>query len=872
LPTLAALPIDHALGDVCAALLTAGCVVVEAPPGAGKTTRLPARLLNEPWCTGQVLVSEPRRIAARLAATRVAEERGGRVGAEVGYRVRLEDKTSAATRLVFATEALVLRQLLDRGDLPGVSAVVLDEIHERSADLDALLGLLVAARERRPDLRLVAMSATLDAASVGRFLGDAPVVTSEGRAFPVAIEHQPKLDERPLEIQVRSALRSRADDAGDVLVFLPGAAEIRRCQQALGEGPGLDVLALHGEMPIEEQTRAVGARRGARRVILSTNVAESSVTVPGVTTVIDSGLARVARHDAFSGAMRLELEAISQARCIQRAGRAGRTAPGVCLRLFTKGAFEARPKEDLPELLRADLSEMVLLLLASGIEPESLSWLTPPPAAQLSAAREGLSLLGALGPGGELSELGRQMARIGVSPRLARVVIESARLGIPQLGARAAALLSERDLLRQSSLSGGGGDRGRHTVLSDSDVGARLAALEEAERARFEPSRLRTSGIDARSAREVVRVAEQLERKAERLGRGPTSHSGNAASEPPGTDEEAERRLTRALLAGFPDRVAARRGSERRLVLATGAQAELAPESSVQQAALLLCVAADYPRGQKGPAVVRQALRLEADWLLAWASDRVEAREELDYDPERDKIDARSLLCYGKVVLDEGRMLASPGRAAGQVLLRAATAKGAAVYDPDGRLEALAVRLELLAQHLPELLASAPPTVNELLSTAKDPDAFARSALEPACELVTSLTELTRLDLGALVLGSLSADVRSALERELPETWRLPGGRELRIEYGRGRPPLAASRLQDFFSVTQAPRLAKGRVPLQIHLLAPNKRALQVTTDLASFWTTHYPELRGQLMRRYPKHSWPEDGSRASPPPPGKLR
>jgi ATP-dependent helicase HrpB len=866
---LPGLPIDVVSSEVRAALEAARRAVVEAPPGAGKTTRLPPLLLNEAWCTGQVLVTEPRRIAARLAATRVAQERGGRVGDEVGYRVRLDDKTGPSTRLVFATEALVLRELLSGGDLPHVSAVVLDEIHERSADLDTLLALLRRLQERRPDLRVLAMSATLDAQAVAQFLSNAPVIKSEGRAFPVDVIHLDKPDDRPLELQVRSAVRSRAEDDGDVLVFLPGAGEIRRCAEALGSLPGLEVLALHGEMSVDDQARAVGPRRGARRVILSTNVAESSVTIPGVTTVIDSGLARVARHDAFSGAVRLEVETISQARCIQRAGRAGRVAPGVCLRLFSKGAFEARPKDDVPELLRTDLAELVLLLGAAGLEPEALSWLTPPPASLLAAARAVLEGLGAFDAARNLTPVGRSMAELGTAPRLARVVVESARLGILRTGCEAAALLGQRDLLRQTSFGSGGAghERGQKTVLSDSDVDLRLAALSEAREARYDASRLRSAGIDGRGAREVAAVASQLERQAKRFRRG-----GASELAPPTTDAEVERRLAQALFRGFPERVGARKGGGARLVLASGAQAELARESSVQAAALLLCVAADFPRGQQGLAMVRQAVRLEADWLLEWAPDRVEARDELDYDPERDKIDAKSVLSYGKVVLDEGRILATPGRAAGQVLVRAATAKGAAVYDPESHLEALAVRLLLLAEHSPDLLANAPDDVSEFVAAASDASRFALRALEPACELVTSLRELAGVDLAEVVLGQLPSDLRAALARELPETWRLPGGRELRIEYARGRPPMAASRLQDFFSVTQAPRLCRGHLPLQIHLLAPNKRALQVTTDLASFWKNHYPELRGQLMRRYPKHSWPEDGSRATPPPPGKLR
>lgn len=403
-------------------------------------------------------------------------------------------------------------------------------------------------------------------------------------------------------------------------------------------------------------------------------------------------------------------------------------------------------------------------------------------------------------------------------------------------------------------------------MLSDSDVGARLDALEEAERVRFDPHRLRASGIDARTAREVARVAEQWQRKGEPL----TALLGGAQA--PTSAAEAERRLARALFAGFPDRVAKRRSPSAELVLSTGVRATLAPESGVQQAALLLAVAADSPRGQQRTAVVRQAVRIEADWLFDWAGERIETREELSYDAERDQVDALSVLAYGKVVLDESRTKALPGRAAGQVLLRAATAKGAALYDPEGRLESLAVRLGLLREHLPELLTDLPPAAAELLATTSNPSAFAAAALTPASELVTSLRELRELDLPGILLASLPSPLPAALDRELPETWRLPGGRELRIVYSHGRPPLAESRLQDFFSVTRAPLLCRGRLPLQIHLLAPNKRAVQVTTDLASFWKTHYPELRGQLMRRYPKHAWPADGATASPPPPGKLR
>ncbi len=852
-----ALPIDAHLEEAARSLSEPGSVlIVEASPGAGKTTRLPARFLSEPWCTGKVLVTEPRRIAARLAAHYVTSEREGVVGAEVGYQVRYEDKTSAATRLVYATEGLVLRQLLERRELPNVSVVVLDEVHERSADLDVLLALLRGAKAGDSELRLVLMSATLQTEEFKKLFTSAYVITSPGRSFEVSIEHLPKEDDRHLAIQVRSAVRSTLSDNGDILVFLPGGAEIRSCEEALAALPDVDVLPLHGDLPLSEQARAM--RSGSRkRIILSTNVAESSVTIPGVTVVIDSGLARTAVFDRWSGVKRLETVEVSQARLAQRAGRAGRVKPGRALRLFTKGSYERRSDHDTPPLLREDLSGVFLMLLAGGHRPHELPWMSSPDSSAWDQAEELLTDLGAM-KSGRLTQLGKEMAKLPTSPRLARIVIAGRDLGIPTVASRAAALLSEKDILLRARTF----RRGRSDVVaSDSDVEDRLDRLEELEASRFDPQVGRYLELDVKGARELVRAARALERAVEPLE--------SRVTEPP------ENALCRALLTGFPDRVAERRGESNGLVLSTGAQAVLHESSSVVGAHLLLAVSTDAPGGQRRKAQVRMACRLEPDLLMDVAGERIEARDELSWNDSRGRLEQVSRLTYGRICLDESRSWAHASKQGAKLLMKAALAKGPPAYDPEGHLEKLSVRLSLVARFLPEVLASDKGNdLSKRLFAGDDviPSRLAEIALLTSCETRTSLSELAQARLDLEIRGLLPVSLSECLERDFPDTVRLAGGRVLDVHYEHGRDPWIQSRLQDFFSMNETPTLCRGRLPLQLHLLAPNQRAVQVTKDLAGFWQRHYPELRKQLMRRYPKHLWPEDGRTASPPTPGRIR
>ncbi len=842
------LPIDPLLAELAARARESRRLVLSAEPGAGKTTRVPMALLEAGLAgKGEILVSEPRRLAARLVARHVAAERGERVGGRVGYSVRFEDVSGPETRVRYVTEGVLLRRLLSDPELSGVGAVVLDEFHERSLSTDLALALLATLQStKRPDLCLVVMSATLESGPLARFLSDCPVIESPGRAFPLRIDHLERPDDRPLEKQVVSAVRKllRDEPDGDVLVFLPGAAEIRRAQEALGElGKSQDllVLPLHGDQSVEEQSRAVEPA-GRRKVVLSTNVAETSVTIDGVTGVVDSGLARVARHSPWSGLPRLEIAKVSRASATQRAGRAGRTRPGRVLRLYTRGDFESRPEHDAPEIRRSDLSEALLTLHGAGLPGfDALAWLEPPPAAARSAAEKLLSGLGAL-DGSGISAVGRRMLTFPLHPRLSRVLVEAEARGVAARGALAAALLSERDIRRASRTT-----FGRKAALDgargDSDVIELMDRFDEARDARFDGQALGRMGLDVRSVRAVERARSQLARSAK-----------NRGTEPESLDEE-ERRVRRALLAGFSDRVARRaRPGSAELVLAQGGGAKLSEDSVVHDAQLMIALDVEE-RAKKGGNVVRLASAVEPDWLLELGADAVSQSDELGWNAESQRVERVERLSYGNLVLDESRTKARPSPEASRILARAALASPRFSLT-DGGLGTLLRRIELGREQLPE--AGFPELGPET----------AAAALEQACEGLTSFDELGAEPLAQSIARSLSPEQQRLLASELPERVRLAGGRGLEVHYEPGRPPWVESRLQDFFGSAVGPSVCRGRLPLTLHLLAPNQRAVQVTTDLAGFWQRHYPGIRKELMRRYPRHAWPEDGRTAAPPEP----
>ena len=853
------LPIDSLLGEIVAAVRAAGVLVLEAPPGAGKTTRVPPALLDAGLAGDKsIIVLEPRRIAARLSARRVAEERGERPGETVGYQVRFEDVSGPRTRLKYVTEGILTRQLLSEPNLGGVGAVVLDEFHERHVQSDVALALLLRLRRTRPDLKLVVMSATLDAAPLAEHLA-CPVVRSEGRVFPVTIEHLETPDERRIGEVAAAAVRrvTVPGTAGHVLVFLPGAAEIRQTQDACAEiaaHRGLDLKALHGDLPPDEQDRVL-APSPRRKIILATNVAETSVTIEGVTTVIDSGLARIASHSPWSGLPRLDVAKISRASAVQRAGRAGRTAPGTCLRLFTKADFDSRPEHHLPELLRVDLAETVLALRSAGIDPDSLAWLDPPPQGALAAGTGLLKQLGALDGDGNITHTGRGCARLPLHPRLARLVIEAGARGIGGLGCAAAALLGERDLRLSSHLRGS-------SSSGTSDLDDLLGVFLEARRLRFAPDRLRSLGVDAGGARRVERAREQIARAA---GVREAALALTAA---------AETSLRIAALAAFPDRVCKRRArGAAELTLASGAAAKLSDQSCVRDAALLVALDAeerrDAPGAARGPpgrggALVRLASAIEPEWLLDLFADDLRETSEPTWEPARERVEVISRLSFGSLVLEESRRPArqdqpAEAEAAAKLLLAQLRSGKDRVLDPalQAAVDEVKVRVALVAEHCPDAG----------LRRLEEPDVEA--ALLDLARGRSSLAELraAQADLPAALVQRLGGDAPAKIARLAPAQVALASGRKLRVEYLPGQPPSVRSRLQDFFGSARGPAICAGRVPLVLHLLAPNQRAWQVTTDLEGFWTRHYPTVRKELMRKYPRHLWPEDGRTAAPPP-----
>lgn len=843
------LPIDSHLPGIVGCVRDHPLTLVEAQPGSGKTTRVPPALASA--LGGRVLVLEPRRLAARLAARRVASERGEEVGGCVGYRVRFEGAESAATRVLYLTEGLFPRLLLDDPRLDGTACVVLDEFHERSLHADAAFALVRHLQATtRPDLRLVVMSATLEAEDLAnRF--DGTDFRCSGTVHPVSVEHAAGPSDRPLPLRVAAAvaeLAARADCPGHLLVFLPGIAEIRRAGEALKEyasRAGLRVMELWADLPPAEQA-AVFAPSGLRKVILATNVAETSITVDGVTGVVDSGLARVPGYAAWSGLPTLDVRPVSRASAVQRAGRAGRTAPGVVKRLYTGRDFEARRASEPPEVLRLDLSQLVLELHAvtRGLEAvpaglRDLPWPDPPPPERWASAAGLLRDLGALDAEGGLTADGERMSSLPLHPRLSRVVTEGLRRACPaSLGA--AVLVNEGMVLRRGTPA---------EDPSDSDVTCQLERLRVWAEGRRGGTDRRLDGARAE------RVGEAVRRLAPGLGWTARQCLGRP-------DPDA---LAACFLAGFPDRVASvrrrewgRQGAPDRVEfqLCVGGGALLSPESTVRDEDWLIAVdAEDAPASAGGPASarIRTAVGISPELLVEAGGAWLRESEECAWNIETLQAEGKRTLCYGALVL-ESRPLRGEGPALEAVLRRALEQAWPRPFPDDEPLRVYAGRRAFLASigrdpGLPDLAGDDRGRLLEHLCAGRH--AFRQVASRP---LEDWLREL--LDPAASAL----------LEQLAPRSVTIGAGRRVTVHYEDGPSPWAASRIQDFFGTVRPPRVGGGAVPLTLHLLAPNNRPVQVTTDLDGFWDRGYPELRRRLSRRYPKHAWPEDPRAAEPP------
>lgn len=804
----ASLPIDTILPDLRQALAAHPAAVLEAPPGAGKTTRVPPALLDQSWLAGKSIVMlEPRRLAASNAARFMARERGERVGETVGYAIRYERKVSKATRIEVVTEGILTRRLQADPELSGIGLVIFDEFHERNLNSDLALALCRDAQlGLREDLKLLVMSATLDAGPVAQLLGNCPRLSSAGRAFPVAVRYLPQEPQGRVADYVPPAVRKALSETdGDILVFLPGAFEIRRCADALADLAGkVDVRPLYGELPFAEQERAIlpGPRR---KVVLATNLAETSLTIEGVAVVIDSGLERRPRFDAARGMTSLETVRISRASAEQRAGRAGRLGPGTCYRLWSEGSHGALLPFTPPEIRGADLAPLAMELARWGVgDALQLAWLDPPPTGHLAGARFLLQLLGALDGQGRLTPLGDEMAQFPAHPRLARLLVAAKAAGTPGLGADLVALLAERDLFGNQSPD----------QASDSDLLDRLELLRH---------------------RGHVAAARAARYWREKLG----VVGGEA---PPDAT-----RVGCLLAVAYPDRIGRQRepGSGRYL-FSGGFGAKLSPRSAVVGGEWL--VAVEVTRKPGGEGEIRLANVLSRELVEELFGENLAWQREVDWDERAGRMIAREVRRLGALALQERPASVQPEDTV-PALITLLHRRGLELLDWSPAARQLLARGRLVGTRRPGW----PDLSDAALSASLE------EWLAPQLAGITSLAGLRRVDLVAALQGRIGWSRQQELARLAPERLAVPSGSTIPLDYAAEDGPILACKLQELFGLAETPAVVDGAVPVLIHLLSPAGRPLAVTRDLCSFWDTVYPEVKKEMKGRYPKHPWPDD-------------
>ncbi|QQZ36939.1 ATP-dependent helicase HrpB [Pseudomonas sp. SK2] len=824
------LPIDAVLPALRRALENRDEAVLEAPPGAGKTTRVPLALLDEPWLAGQtILMLEPRRLAARAAAERLASELGEKVGETVGYRIRLDSKVGPHTRIEVVTEGILTRRLQADPALDGVGLLIFDEFHERSLDADLALALSLNGRELlrdEPPLKILLMSATLEGERLSRLLDDAPVVSSEGRMHPVDIHwgrpFQPGEFIEPRVVD--SVLQALADQTGSLLVFLPGQAEIRRVNQslrdALGERPEILLCPLHGELDLNAQRAAIDpAPKGQRKVVLATNIAETSLTIDGVRVVIDAGLARVPRFDPGSGMTRLDTQRISRASATQRAGRAGRLEPGVCYRLWSEAQHDQLAAHGSAEILQADLAGLALQLARWGVEPGQLRWLDQPPTAAFAQARDLLARLGAFKPGSRdhLSEHGQAMAELPAHPRIAHLLLRGQSLGLADMACDVAALLGERDIQRGAG----------------ADLHSRLALVSGEAKA----------GRDSQGG---VQRARQLARQYRGLLRGKAAAAV--------TDPDHPRWLGALLALAYPDRVAQQRregGAEYRL--ANGRAALFAEVDALMKCPWLVIADLGSRQGQREERIYLAA-EFDPALLDGVLAEQVDVLDILDWDERENVLRAERQRKVGELVLSREPLPGLDEEARTKALLGLVRRKGLNLLTWTPELRQWQARIALLRQLdlAQDGQSEWPDLSDEALLASLD------VWLQPYLGNVSRLSHFAALDVSSILRNLLPWPLPQRLDELAPQSLTVPSGSNIRLDYCE-YPPILAVRLQELFGLADTPRLAQGRLQVKLHLLSPARRPVQVTQDLANFWRTTYAEVKKDLKGRYPKHYWPDD-------------
>jgi ATP-dependent helicase HrpB len=826
------LPVDTILPEILAALETRGTAVLVAAPGAGKTTRVPPALLHATWRGDRtVLVLEPRRLAARAAARRIAAECGATVGGLVGWRMRRDTRVSSATRLELVTEGVLTRLVQEDPALESVAAVVFDEFHERHLVADVGLALVLETRAvLRPDLRVLVMSATLDAEPVAALLGGAPIIRSDGRVFPVATRWSAARPGQRLEGHVSGVVREAlAERDGDALVFLPGAAEIHRVQRALQAGdlpPGTDIVPLFGALDGEAQDRAIApAPPGRRKVVLATSIAETSLTIEGVRIVVDAGLARVPRYSPATGMTRLETIRVPRPSADQRRGRAGRVAPGICWRCWAEHDEAALPAAMAPEITQADLAPLALDLgLMGARDPSGLAWLDAPPAAAFAEARRLLERLGALDASGALTAHGRAMARVGVHPRLAHLVLRGAELGVGALACDLAALLDDRDVLRRADAPG----------RPPADISLRLDALQGRDAAHRVALGLKTDDDRVPALRDA---AQALRRHAGVRDRAPSSEGAGDL-----------------LALAYPDRIARRRsGARGRYLLSGGGGVMVTPDDPLAEHEWLVVAETD---GRREDAQVYLAAATDEATIRAHHGALVHVRRDITWDDAAGRVVAREVEGLGALTLRERPLRDVDATECTTALLAALAARGVERLPWSDAARRMRQRLAFV-----HALDGAPwPDVSDdaLLTTLAE-------WLGPHVGAARTLDDVARADLGQALLGLVPWAERARLDDVAPTHVEVPTGSRIAVDYSDPASPVLAVRLQELFGCADTPGVGGGRVALTLHLLSPAHRPVQVTRDLAGFWRTSYFDVRKDLRGRYPRHPWPEDPMSATP-------